>query len=231
MPDGVLTHGADAAGLQLHRARSSACSSTKRRSSASNGCPACARPASSTCCRSARTIAAPGSPSTAPRTPEPGREPSSSYRIASPRYYETMRIPHRRRATVRHARQRGRRAGGAGQPDVGAALPRRAVADRPARAAGPRADAPWLTIVGVVGDVHHSQLTEAPDPEIHVPIAQAPPSMMMLAVRGDGRPEDLTRLGARGDPGDRSSAAGVSRQDAGTTGRRFAAAAQHVGRR
>ena len=40
-------------------------------------------------------------------TPEPGREPSVSYRIASPRYYETLRIPHPRGAAVRQSRQRG----------------------------------------------------------------------------------------------------------------------------
>ena len=55
------------------------------------------------------------------------------------------------------------------------------------------ADAPWLTIVGVIGDVHHSALTDDPDPEVYVPLAQAPNAMMMLAIRGETHPEDLIR--------------------------------------
>jgi ABC-type antimicrobial peptide transport system permease subunit len=42
----------------------------------------------------------------------------------------------------------------------------------------------WLTIVGVVGDVRHSNLEVAPRPEVHRPLEQAPADMMMLAVRG-----------------------------------------------
>jgi predicted permease len=54
------------------------------------------------------------------------------------------------------------------------------------------ADSPWLTIVGVVGDVRHDALTETPDPEVYVPLAQAPPAMMMLAARTILRPQELT---------------------------------------
>jgi putative ABC transport system permease protein len=57
---------------------------------------------------------------------------------------------------------------------------------------GSDADAPWLTIVGVIGDVHHSALTDDPDPEVYVPLAQAPVAMMMLAIRSETRPEDLS---------------------------------------
>ena len=126
-------------------------------------------------------------------TPEPGREPAVSYRIASPRYYEAMRIPlvEGRSFDTRDS------ANGAPVALVNRTLARRYLAEGSALGRrvrlGASADAPWLTIVGVVGDVHHSQLTEDPDPEIHVPMAQAPAAMMMLAVRGEGRPEDLTR--------------------------------------
>jgi putative ABC transport system permease protein len=54
------------------------------------------------------------------------------------------------------------------------------------------AEQPWLTIVGVIGNVLHSALTETPQPEVYVPLAQSPGAMMMLAVRTAGRPEDAT---------------------------------------
>jgi putative ABC transport system permease protein len=76
---------------------------------------------------------------------------------------------------------------------VNRALVRRYLAGEPAVGRrvrlGPE-DAPWATIVGVVGDVHHAQLSRAPDPEVYVPLAQAPPALLMLAVRTDGRPEE-----------------------------------------
>jgi hypothetical protein len=52
---------------------------------------------------------------------------------------------------------------------------------------------PWITIVGTVGDVHHSDVTQSPSPELYVPLSQAAgTTMMMLAVRVDrGRPEDM----------------------------------------
>jgi putative ABC transport system permease protein len=36
-------------------------------------------------------------------------------------------------------------------------------------------------------------LTDDPDPEVYVPMAQAPVAMMMLAIRSETRPEDLIR--------------------------------------
>jgi putative ABC transport system permease protein len=39
--------------------------------------------------------------------------------------------------------------------------------------------------------VHHSQLTEAPIPEVYVPLAQVPPGMAMLAARTDVPPEEV----------------------------------------
>jgi putative ABC transport system permease protein len=50
---------------------------------------------------------------------------------------------------------------------------------------------PWLTIVGVVGDVRHSEITGRPQAELYVPLAQAPTDMMMLAAKTAGNPDDL----------------------------------------
>jgi predicted permease len=126
-------------------------------------------------------------------TPERGREPSASYRIASPRYHATMRIP------LMEGRFFDGRDGAEGEPValVNQTLARRYLSGQSAVGRrvqlGSAADAPWLTIVGVIGDVHHSALTEDPDPEVYVPMAQAPVAMMMLAIRSDTRPEDLSR--------------------------------------
>lgn len=122
---------------------------------------------------------------------EPGREPSASYRVASPRYFEAMRIP----------LVAGRGFDGRETPDaVPAAIVNQALAQRHFANASPIGkrvriggdDAPWLSIVGIVGDVRHSSIAEPTQPEIYLPMTQATPSMMMLAARTPARPEDLT---------------------------------------
>ncbi len=123
--------------------------------------------------------------------PEPGREPSVGYRIASPRYFETLRIP----VLEGRSFDEGDRADGMPVALVNRTLARRFLGDGPAVGRrvrfGRSTEAPWFTIVGVVGDVRHSELSEAPGPEVYVPVTQDPAAMMMLAVRGDGRPGDL----------------------------------------
>jgi putative ABC transport system permease protein len=46
-------------------------------------------------------------------------------------------------------------------------------------------------IVGVVTDVRHAGLLIDPDPEMYVPYAQHPDSLMVLAVRTTGKPEEM----------------------------------------
>lgn len=45
---------------------------------------------------------------------------------------------------------------------------------------------PWVTIVGVVGDVHHRSLAEAPREEVYVPISQRPAREMTVVLRSVG---------------------------------------------
>jgi putative ABC transport system permease protein len=123
--------------------------------------------------------------------PEPGREPGVAFRVVSPRYFETLRTPLVEGRSI-DARDT---ADGARVAVVNRALASRYLAEgssigRRVRI-GSAADAPWLTIVGVVGNVHHSELTERPDPAVYLPMAQAPQTMMMLAIRTDGPPQDL----------------------------------------
>ncbi len=125
--------------------------------------------------------------------PEAGSEPTAAFRVATPSYFQTMEIPIvRGRALDSRDRADGRpvavvnqalaRQIFAGQDPIGQRL----------RIGTDHFTGPAATIVGVVGDVHHEQLTERPNAELYVPQAQAPVPMMMLAARTGGDPQALT---------------------------------------
>jgi len=124
--------------------------------------------------------------------PAPGREPEASLRIASPAYFSTMEIPLR----SGRAFDAGDREGGERVGVVNEAFVRRFFGDgdaigRRLRLGDADSHDPWIVIVGVAGNVRHSQLTQAPDPELYLPLAQGAPPMMMLAVRTEAEPELL----------------------------------------
>ena len=50
---------------------------------------------------------------------------------------------------------------------------------------------PWLTVVGVVGDVHHTGLNTPPNPEMYMSQVQEPSSTMAVMVRTSGDPLQL----------------------------------------
>jgi putative ABC transport system permease protein len=50
---------------------------------------------------------------------------------------------------------------------------------------------PWLSIVGVVGDVHHTGLSTRPNPEVYMSDLQEPSSSMTVMVRTSGDPVAL----------------------------------------
>jgi putative ABC transport system permease protein len=52
----------------------------------------------------------------------------------------------------------------------------------------PEEEAPWLEIVGVVGDVHHRSLAEPGTPEMYVPYPQSPAPFMSIILRTEGDP-------------------------------------------
>lgn len=55
----------------------------------------------------------------------------------------------------------------------------------------PPASAPWLTVVGVVGNTRHTALDADARPEIYRPLAQSPTSILVIAIRTAGDPESL----------------------------------------
>jgi putative ABC transport system permease protein len=125
--------------------------------------------------------------------PERGREAETDFRVATPGYLSTMAVPllRGRGFDDRDRAESGlvalvnatfaQRAFGAGDP-IG----------RRVRLGRVDSDAPWLTVVGVVGDVRHTAINASPQPEIYVPLAQEDDSMMMLAARTAGDPAPLT---------------------------------------
>ncbi|HXT70368.1 MAG TPA: ABC transporter permease [Vicinamibacterales bacterium] len=58
---------------------------------------------------------------------------------------------------------------------------------------GPNPNAAWLTIIGIVGDIRHSSLEDAPRPEIYISYLQGPPTSPFMVVRASG---DATAVAA-----------------------------------
>ncbi len=50
----------------------------------------------------------------------------------------------------------------------------------------------WITIVGIVGDIHHQGLDVEPKPEYYLPHAQLPYRQLVLAIRSKQDPRNLT---------------------------------------
>jgi predicted permease len=119
----------------------------------------------------------------------PGDEPSASYRRTLPGYFRTMEIPLLRGRDF--APEDG--TGDAAVVIVNEALVRRAFPDgsdpigrRIKVGTGPTE--PWLTIVGVVGDVRNVGLATAPRLATYEPHPQRPWTTMTIVVRTAGDP-------------------------------------------
>lgn len=59
---------------------------------------------------------------------------------------------------------------------------------------GPGPDGAWLTIVGVIGDVRHAGLEQAPEPEVYLHYLQGPPVAPFIVLQTTGAPEELADL-------------------------------------
>lgn len=124
----------------------------------------------------------------APR-PEPDAVPGADFRSVSPDYFRTLAIPLVAGRLIAASDS-------AGAPPVvlvNGTLARRYFSGqkplgRRLRFGGPDAAGPWRTIVGVIGDVKHWDLTRAAAAEVYVPLAQDPEPSMTLVVRTEGAP-------------------------------------------
>ena len=52
-------------------------------------------------------------------------------------------------------------------------------------------NSPWLTIVGVAGDIRHNNLEDAPRPELYITYRQGPPTSPFVAIRTTADPASL----------------------------------------
>ncbi len=124
--------------------------------------------------------------------PEAGATSRSDFRVATPGYFEAMHIP----------LEGGRGFTSQDAPDsprvviVNQALVRRHFpVENPLgkrmRLGRPGQNVRWSVIVGVIGDVRHTDLREPPRPEVYVPHAQFPGAQMTVTVSSSRPPESL----------------------------------------
>ena len=121
--------------------------------------------------------------------PNPANAPSADRYAVSPGYLEAMRIPLKRGRTITLDDARGR-------PGIVLINETFAKQDWPGGDAlgariqlgGP--DAPWRTVVGIVGDVRHVSLDERQAPQVYLPEVQwlGADGAMVLAARTRGDP-------------------------------------------
>lgn len=117
--------------------------------------------------------------------PQAGEPPAMDRRVSFPGYFELMEIPLMRGRDFASADDADRAERVAIVNEValrrywggGDALGRRV---RLMLRSGP---GPWLTIVGVVGNVQHHELAQPPQPEVYVPYAQASVESMVVLLR------------------------------------------------
>jgi putative ABC transport system permease protein len=123
------------------------------------------------------------------RTVEPGEIPNGMYQVSSPEYFATLHVPLREGRFLLAS-------DGPTAPPV--ALISQRLAQRWWTNESPigkhirigEADSknPWMTIVGVVGDMPHNPYQRAPRRTIYVPYQQAPALWMDIGVRTAGDP-------------------------------------------
>jgi putative ABC transport system permease protein len=123
--------------------------------------------------------------------PSDGTPPEVEYRSVTQDYFAVMGIP----------LSRGRLFTSTDRRDstlpvlVSAAVARRFFPDTDPLGArirlGPNPQAPWRTIVGIVGDVRERGLAEPPRPGVYVQAVQSPSSTMSLVVHTTGDPRRL----------------------------------------
>ena len=117
-----------------------------------------------------------------------GQLPSVDYRIASDQYFPAMGI---RLIAGRLADPRNENEVNINQSAARRFWPTENPVGKRVKFGLGAAQAPWRTVVGVVGDVHHLGLEIAPRPETYRPYIANPLGAPVFAVRATGDPQTL----------------------------------------
>lgn len=123
------------------------------------------------------------------RTVESGNPPNGMYQVASPEYFETVHVPLRAGRFLNAG-------DGADAPKVAVISERMAArwwkSESPLgkhiKIGDADSKSPWMTIVGVVGDMPHDPYDRAPRRTLYVPYQQFPALWMDIGVRTAGDP-------------------------------------------
>lgn len=126
----------------------------------------------------------------------PDQQPSASFRRVLPNYFQMMGIPvvsGREFQTSDRGKENGRPMVVLINEQMARELwpDRNPVGER--IKIGPAESEPWLTIVGVVGDVHNTQLEAQPDFSTYEPFAQRSRETMTIVVRASVDPHNLEK--------------------------------------
>ncbi len=124
------------------------------------------------------------------RPVEQGDLPSAMYQVASPSYFRTVHVPLRAGRLIGGKRRRRRSQGGGDQRGDGASAGGRTsrLSASTFASAAVNSKNPWLTIVGVVGDMVHDPYDREPRRTIYLPFQQAPSLMDGCRSPHRGRP-------------------------------------------
>jgi len=123
------------------------------------------------------------------RVVEPNDRPRGMHQVVSPSYFETVHVPLRSGRLLTDG-------DGPDAPKVALISERLATRwwsnesplGKHIRIGGSDSQSPWLTIVGVVGDMIHSAYDKEPRAAFYIPYQQAPAPLMDVGVRTVGDP-------------------------------------------
>ena len=142
--------------------------------------------------------------------PNPGQEIITDYRVVTPDYFAVMGIPHIAGATLPESYS-------ADAPPVllvnsmmaSLAWPGQNPVGRKLKLTNYDQDAPWYTVIGVVGDTRHTGLDSTLRPQVYVQHRADPSQQMVIVLRTSGEPTAFASIARSAVlEGDRNQPAG-----------------------
>ena len=127
--------------------------------------------------------------------PRPDEAPDIWVRTVTPKYYKTLRIPLRKGRLFTDDDREGTPPVAVMNETAAARLwPGANPVGKRFRSLGAEPTEPWVTVVGIVGDVRHSALNVPPTMEMYFPHAQRGDNSMTVVVRSRAQPAQLASI-------------------------------------